>query len=144
MVKEQKKTKSVSNKAKQIKKETKETQGNIPEIENTLKYAIEGILDKKGVDVVYIDLKKINSSICDYFVICHGTSDTHVGAIAASVEEQVKKNMGVKPAIKEGFANSEWILLDYLDVVVHIFKEDVRNFYKLEDLWADAPLTRVE
>ncbi len=131
-------------KAKKTAKSKKEEKENSPEIENTLHYAIEGLLNKKGLDVVFIDLKKINSSVCDYFVICHGTSNTHVSALAESVEDEVRNNTGFKPSYREGFANAEWILIDYIDVVVHIFQEDIRNFYQLETLWADAPIKKVE
>ncbi len=100
---------------------------------------INGIQEKKGKEIVCLHLAKINSTVCDYFVICHGTSNTHVSSIADAIEETVKKHTGVKPRRREGFANAEWILLDYLDIVVHIFQEDVRNYYRIEELWADAP-----
>jgi ribosome-associated protein len=105
---------------------------------------VKGIQEKKGLDIVILDLAKLNSTVCDYFVICHGTSKTHAGAIADSVEVEAKKATGHFPRRREGFANAEWILLDYLDIVVHVFQEPVRNFYKLEALWADAPRTTVE
>lgn len=98
----------------------------------------EGILKKKGKHVVSLDLSKLGNAVCNYFVICHGTSTTQVDAIADSVLEEVVKAGGGKPWHKEGFENSEWILLDYVDVVVHIFNEDTRSFYNLESLWADA------
>ncbi|MFN3556415.1 MAG: ribosome silencing factor [Bacteroidales bacterium] len=104
---------------------------------------IRGILEKKGLEISRLNLGKIHSTVCDYFIICHGTSSTHVGAIADSVEEQVSKTTGLKPRRKEGFLNAEWILLDYLDVVVHVFQEEVRHFYRLEELWADAPIERI-
>ncbi len=105
---------------------------------------VQGIRERKGLDIVSLNLGKINSTICDYFVICHGTSNTHVKAIGESIEEEVKKHTGANPQRREGFGNSEWVLLDFLDVVVHVFQEPVRNFYSLESLWADAPLTRYE
>ena len=107
-------------------------------------YIIEGIEEKKGQRIVCLDLSEFNIAICDYFVICHGTSRTHVGAIAESVETYVKKHTGGFPSRREGIANSEWVLLDYLDVVVHIFQEEVRDHYKLEELWADAPVKNKE
>ncbi len=107
-------------------------------------YIIEGIEEKKGLEIVCLDLSKFNIAICDYFIICHGTSRTHVGAIAESVEEFVKKHTGCFPSRREGVTNAEWILLDYLDVVVHVFQEEVRDHYKLEDLWADAPFKNIE
>ena len=105
---------------------------------------VKGIQEKKGLDIVILDLAKLNSTVCDFFVICHGTSRTHAHALAGSVEEHVKKATGLLPRRREGFANAEWILLDYLDIVVHVFQEPVRNFYKLEGLWADAPRTMVD
>lgn len=105
---------------------------------------VKGIQEKKGLNITCLNLAKINSTVCDYFVVCHGTSNTHVHAIAESVEEQVTKQIGMKPTRKEGFINAEWILLDYLDVVVHVFQQNVREYYKLEDLWADAPSLMIE
>jgi len=101
---------------------------------------IKGIQEKKGKSITCLHLGQINSTVCDYFVVCHGTSNTHVNAIAESVEEQVFKHTGSKPRRREGFSNAEWVLLDYLDAVVHIFQQEVRYHYKLEDLWADAPM----
>ncbi len=105
---------------------------------------VKGILEKKGEEIVSIHLEKIHSTVCDYFVICHGNSRTHTTAIAESVEEEVNKICGVKPARREGYVNGEWLLLDYLDVVVHVFQEPVRRHYQVEDLWADAPVCRIQ
>jgi ribosome-associated protein len=104
---------------------------------------IKGIQEKKGKSITCLNLGRINSTVCDYFVVCHGTSNTHVNAIAESVEEQVFKHTGSKPRRREGFFNAEWILLDYLDAVVHIFQKEVRLHYKLEELWADAPIREI-
>ncbi len=98
----------------------------------------EGMLKKKGKNVVSLDLSKLTNAVCNFFVICHGTSKTQVEAIADSVLDEVSRGDGGKPWHKEGFENAEWILLDYVDVVVHIFDEDTRSFYNLESLWADA------
>lgn len=105
---------------------------------------IKGIHEKKGLETVVLDLAKINSTICDSFVICQGTSRTHVVALAESVEEIVRREIGITPRRREGFTNGEWVLLDYLDVVVHVFQEPIRKFYNLEALWADAPRLQVE
>lgn len=114
------------------------------EITNTLKTEIiNGIQEKKGLEIVCLNLAQLNSTVCDFFVVCHGTSNTHVSSIADSVEEQVNKSSGIKPRRKEGLNNAEWVLLDYLDVVVHIFQQDVRNYYKIEELWADAPTEKI-
>lgn len=99
---------------------------------------IEGSLEKKGHDIVTLDLSKIENAVCSTFVICHGTSNTQVEAIADSVLDVVKKNTGQSPWHKEGYQNSDWILLDYVDVVVHVFNQETRKFYNLEGLWADA------
>lgn len=103
---------------------------------------IEGIQEKKGIEIVLMDLSKIRNSICDYFVVCHGTSRTHVEAIADGLRDYVQKKHSAKPWHSEGFENAEWILIDFVDVVVHIFQPHTRTYYKLEDLWADAELTQ--
>jgi ribosome-associated protein len=99
---------------------------------------IEGIQNKRGRKIVSLDISKIENSISDYFIICHGTSNTHVDAIVESVIEKVKTDLKEKPYSKEGMENLTWVLLDYANVVVHIFQEEYRKFYNLEDLWADA------
>ena len=105
---------------------------------------VEGILKKKGANVITLDLSKLTNAVCNYFVICHGTSKTQVEAIADSVLDEVSKAGAGKPWHKEGFENAEWILLDYVDVVVHIFDEDTRSFYNLESLWADAVIRKIK
>jgi len=99
---------------------------------------IEGIFEKLGEDVVQMDLRKIRNAVADFFIVCHGKSRAQVEAIADSVQMEVKKAVGINVWKKEGFENAEWVLLDYVDVVVHIFQEENRRFYKLEELWADA------
>lgn len=105
---------------------------------------VEGILDRKGRNIVVLDLRPAGNGIADFFVICHGTSNTQAAAIANSVEERVRKDLNIKPWHTEGFQNAEWILTDYVNVVVHVFQEPIRDFYRLEDLWADAPVTKIE
>lgn len=107
-----------------------------------LKQVVAGMQEKKAKNIVSLDLSKIKNAITEYFVICHAPSKTQVEAIYEAVLEQVQKHCGVKPFNREGYENSEWILLDYFDVVVHIFLEDIRTFYHLEDLWADAKITQ--
>ena len=102
--------------------------------------AIYGIQEKKGNDIVRLDLRNIFSSVSDYFVICHAESSTQVKAIANSVEEEIFKATQQEPWRKEGLEYGEWILLDYVDVVVHIFRTDKREFYGVEDLWGDAEI----
>ena len=105
---------------------------------------VEGILEKKGESIVKIDLRKMKNAIADFFIVCHGNSRAQVEAIADSVQMEVKKAVGQNVWKKEGFENAEWVLLDYFDVVVHIFQTDARKFYRLEDLWADALVTTHE
>ena len=99
---------------------------------------IRGMLEKKAKDVVVLDLQKVKNAVADYFVICTGTSDTQIQAIADSVIEEVRKSHNTEGIHSEGMLNREWILIDYLDVVVHVFNRDKRAFYDLEGLWGDA------
>ncbi|MFH0864837.1 MAG: ribosome silencing factor [Bacteroidota bacterium] len=105
---------------------------------------IKGIQEKKGKNIVSMNLKNIQNAVTDYFIVCHGTSSTQVAAIADSIESEVRKAAGIKPWHKEGFQNAEWILLDYADVVVHVFQEKIRDFYQIESLWADAEIIKVD
>jgi len=106
--------------------------------------AVEGIRRVKGRKIAVIDLTTILHTECSYFVICHGTSNTHADGIGHSVESTVKELLGVKTWHRDGYRNSIWILLDYGDVMVHVFREDARNFYNLEELWADAAIEYLE
>jgi len=99
---------------------------------------VEGIQRKKGLELVKIDLTKLNYTECKYFIICHGNSSTQVDAIAHSVEDTVEELLNEKAWHKDGYRNSIWILLDYADIMVHVFQKDSRKFYDLENLWADA------
>lgn len=105
--------------------------------------AAEGIFEKKGEDVVQIDLRNIKNAVADFFLVCHGNSRTQVEAIADSVQIEIKKAVGLNVWKKEGFENAEWILLDYVDVVIHIFQETNRKYYRLEELWADAGIKQL-
>jgi len=102
--------------------------------------AIHGMQEKKGNELVRLDLRNIKSSVADYFVICHADSATQVKAIAHSVEEEIYKAMQTEPWRKEGLEYGEWILLDYVDVVIHIFRTEKREYYGVEDLWGDAEI----
>jgi ribosome-associated protein len=104
-------------------------------------FIIEGMQEKKANQIVLLDLRKINNSITDFFVICSGNSDTQTDAIANSVEEVVYKKAHQDPWHKEGRLNREWILLDYVDVVVHVFQSEKRAFFDIESLWGDAEIT---
>ena len=102
--------------------------------------AIHGMQEKKGNELVRLDLRNINSSVADYFVVCHADSTTQVKAIANSVEDEIYKALQIEPWRKEGLEYGEWILLDYVDVVIHVFRTDKREFYGVEDLWGDAEI----
>ena len=105
---------------------------------------VAAMLDKKAKDPVIINFTKIQNYISDFFIICHGTSRTHTEAIADHIIMNVKKKTGQIPWHREGFENAEWILIDYSDIIVHIFQETPRKFYNLEQLWADAEITRID
>ncbi len=103
-----------------------------------------GIQEKKGLDIDLLSFKSIPDSIFDNFIICHAATNVAVDAIAESVEFEVKKKTGLSPWHKEGKENAEWILIDYVDVVVHIFLDSARTFYHLEKLWGDAEIKRID
>ena len=102
--------------------------------------AIHGIQEKKGNDIVRLDLRNLNSSVTDYFVVCNADSTTQVKAIANSIEDEIYKATQQEPWRKEGSEYGEWILLDYVNVVIHIFRTDKREYYGIEDLWGDAEI----
>ena len=104
----------------------------------------KGMIEKKGLDIAILDLRKVKNSITDFFVICSGNSDTQIDALASSVEDEVYKMSKTEPWQKEGKANGEWILIDYVDVVAHIFNKERRKHYDLEELWGDAEVTYLE
>lgn len=112
------------------------------EAEAIAEIAAKGMDEKKGIDIVIMDLRKLKSAFSDFFVLCHGTSDRQVEAIADSVEEEIRKAIGEKPLHREGSEQAEWILLDYVNVVVHIFQEEKRSFYGIEELWGDAEIKK--
>ena len=109
-----------------------------------LETIIEGIQEVKGKDITILDLKNIETAVCKYFVICSGTSNTHVSSVSENVRKFVSKEIQQKPWNTEGQSTSEWILLDYSDIVVHVFQEQTRAFYTLEDLWGDAEIRNIE
>ena len=111
---------------------------NLTESEILAKLAIQGMENKKGLDLVTIDLRGIASAPTNFFVICSGNVPSHVSAISDGVFETIKKATGYNPHKVEGYDNAEWILMDYFDVVVHIFQKDKRDHYRLEQLWADG------
>jgi ribosome-associated protein len=105
---------------------------------------VKGMQEKKAIDIVLMDLRKVKNAVADFFVICSGSSDKQLDAIADSIDEQVYKNLNENPWHVEGKNNKEWMILDYTNVVAHIFRKDRRNFYALEKLWGDAEITEIE
>ncbi|ALW84134.1 iojap family protein [Hymenobacter sedentarius] len=105
---------------------------------------IRGMQDKKASDIVVLNLKELKNAVADYFIICSANSDTQLDAVARSVEEEIEKVTGESPWQTEGRTNREWVLLDYVDVVVHVFLRDRRKFYALEELWGDANISYIE
>jgi ribosome-associated protein len=114
------------------------------ETSHILEAAIEGLRRIKGKQITIIDLTTIHHTECSFFLICHGTSNTQVEALAHSVEETVSELTGEKTWHKDGYRNAIWILLDYGDLMVHVFREEARTFYNLEGLWSDAGVTILE
>ncbi|MFB9864516.1 ribosome silencing factor [Rufibacter immobilis] len=105
---------------------------------------VKGMQEKKAADIVVLNLKSLKNAVSDYFIISSASSDTQLDAIASSIEEEVFKLTKEHPWQSEGRTNREWVVLDYVDVVVHIFLKEKRNFYALEELWGDAEITHVE
>ncbi|MFP2997723.1 ribosome silencing factor [Spongiivirga sp. MCCC 1A20706] len=105
---------------------------------------ISGIEDVKGHDIDILDLREIENTVCDYFIICNGTSNTQVNAIVNSIQKKVSKKHHDKPWHVEGSDNAEWILIDYVNVVVHVFQKHIRDFYDIESLWGDAKTTTIQ
>jgi ribosome-associated protein len=105
---------------------------------------INAMQDKKAEDIVSLDLRKTGSSVADVFIICHGNSTTQVDAIASFVEDETRKKLKEKPWKREGIQNAQWAILDYVNVVVHVFLNETREFYKLEELWGDAIVSKHE
>ena len=105
---------------------------------------IKGIEEVKGQDIEILDLRDIENTVCDYFIICNGNSNTQVNAIVNSVQKTVSKTIQEKPWHVEGSNNAEWVLLDYVHVVVHVFQKQIREFYNIEGLWGDAKSVIIE
>ncbi|MBT8244545.1 MAG: ribosome silencing factor [Winogradskyella sp.] len=105
---------------------------------------ISGIEEVKGKEITLLDLREIENTVCDYFIICEGTSNTQVNAIVNSILKQVSKATKDKPWHIEGADNAEWVLMDYVNVVVHVFQKHIREYYDIESLWGDAKTTQIE
>jgi ribosome-associated protein len=116
----------------------------VKESQVILDVAIKGLQEVKGENIVCIDLTAVDNAVCDYFLVCTGNSNTQVNALAASVKKELKDTLGELPWHAEGFGNAEWIILDYVNTVVHVFQQEAREFYNLEGLWADAKISKIE
>lgn len=104
---------------------------------------VEGIQEEKGLRIKVIDLAKVRNTICRYFVVCEGTSSTHVNTIASKLKEYVRESIGEKPLAVQGMENNEWVIMDYVPVIVHVMQASAREFYDLEHLWEDAQITEI-
>lgn len=105
---------------------------------------IKGIEEVKGNDIEILDLREIDTAVCDYFVVCNGNSNTQVNAIVNSVQKIVSKELKDKPWHVEGTDNAEWVLMDYVSIVVHVFQKEIREYYNIEGLWGDAKITTIQ
>ncbi len=105
---------------------------------------ITGIEDVKGKDISILDLRELENTVCDYFIVCEGTSNTQVNAIVSSIQKKVSKELKDKPFNVEGEDNAEWVLMDYVNIVVHVFQKHIREYYDIESLWGDAKTTIIK
>jgi ribosome-associated protein len=105
---------------------------------------LNGIEDVKGQDINILDLRQLENTVCDYFIVCEGTSNTQVNAIVNSIQKKVSKETRDKPWHIEGSENAEWVLMDYVNVVVHVFQKHIREYYDIESLWGDAKTTEIK
>ncbi|MFD2907474.1 ribosome silencing factor [Flavobacterium ardleyense] len=105
---------------------------------------IKGIEEVKGDNIKILDLREIDNTVCDYFVICDGNSNTQVNAIVGSIQKIVSRELKDKPWHVEGSENGEWVLMDYVNIVVHVFQKHIREYYRIENLWGDAKITTIE
>tara|TARA_R110000823_G_scaffold54549_3_gene133918 strand:+ start:256 stop:633 length:378 start_codon:yes stop_codon:yes gene_type:complete len=113
-------------------------------VDELIALIIQGVDEVKGHNINLLDLREIENTVCDYFIVCNGTSNTHVNAIVGSIQKTVSKAIQDKPWHVEGEDNAEWVLMDYVNVVVHVFQKQVREFYDIEGLWGDAKFTTIE
>ena len=111
---------------------------NINSTKKILNLIVKSIQEMKGIEIISLDLRKIETSICKYFIICTGNSNTHVNAIASGIKKHIRKELEEKPLHTEGTNTGEWILIDYSDIIVHVFQEKIRRFYNIEEFWGDA------
>jgi len=112
--------------------------------EQIVEKIVEGIQERKGKNIVVVNLTKLQEAPCSFFVICEGDSNVHVNAIGMSIKEYVREKINEKPFATDGFENSEWIAMDYGQIIVHVFQRHTRAFYDIEHLWSDAKLTKIK
>ena len=112
-----------------------------PRSEQLNHWIIEGIRDKKGKNIIQLDLRELEDAPADFFIICEGDSNTHVKAISDSIYKKVKEELHTAPSHTEGTSNARWILMDYFNTIVHVFYPETRQFYEIEQLWSDAETT---
>ena len=117
---------------------------NISSPDELISLIVQGIEDIKGQNISLLDLRNIENTVCDYFIICNGNSNTQVNAIVSTIQKNVSKNIREKPYHIEGVENAEWVLMDYVNVVVHVFQKHKREYYDIENLWGDAKITEIE
>lgn len=117
---------------------------NISSPDELISLIVQAIEDIKGQNISLLDLRNIENTVCDYFIICNGNSNTQVNAIVSSVQKNVSKNLREKPYQIEGVENAEWVLMDYVNVVVHVFQKHKREYYDIDNLWGDAKITEIE
>lgn len=110
---------------------------------NKIEEIIEAITDRKGKKISVMDMAKIDAAPADSFIVCQGSSTSQVSSIADSIRDRIQKNLNIKPYNYDGYKNSQWIIIDYGDVMVHIFLPEFREFYNLEELWSDANIKNV-
>ena len=113
-------------------------------VDQLIAVILNGIEDVKGQNINILDLRDIDNTVCDYFIICEGTSNTQVNAIVNSIQKKVSKETKDKPWHIEGSENAEWVLMDYVNVVVHVFQKHIREYYDIESLWGDAVTTEIK
>lgn len=118
--------------------------GKQAKTDQLITHIIDAIEDVKGQDITLLDLRDIDNAVCSYFIICNGNSNTQVKAIVNSVRRKVSKAIQDKPWHVEGMENAEWVLMDFVNTVVHVFQKETREFYDIEGMWGDAKITLIE
>ncbi len=124
-------------------KSPKKATPSVDASEEIVQWVVKGMQEKKAQEIVVMDLRGVTNAFTDFFVICSGTSDTQIEAISDSVDKEVWESGKIHVHAMEGKANREWILMDYYDVIVHVFLKEKRTFFKLEELWGDAVFTNI-